>query len=273
MKYAIEYTKKCKYLDDIDEYLVKYVEGKDEELVKFINSIDKRVIITIEEEQLENFVLNKKLKYWAEAGCFGYTFRLPGLNTSVSAQKIKLVAKTMWELNIPHFFNQYVNSIDLFHSMINTWQVSDIYITDELGFELANIAPIAKENNVKIRVFPNIAQAIVDVEPKIKQFFIRPEDVAIYEPYVDVLELFGEKEDYNFLYKVYALDKKWFGDLSELINGVEIDSRRIVPEFGEKRSRCGKKCFKGGKCKMCDRVQELAETLEEHELFIKQNKE
>ena len=36
--------------------------------------------------------------------------------------------------------------------------VSDIYIGEDLGFELDKVSKIAKEHNIQIRTFPNIVQ-------------------------------------------------------------------------------------------------------------------
>lgn len=37
--------------------------------------------------------------------------------------------------------------------------VSDIYITEDLGFNLIAIKPLAEKENIIIRAFPNIAQS------------------------------------------------------------------------------------------------------------------
>lgn len=38
-------------------------------------------------------------------------------------------------------------------------KVKDIYIVNELGFELDKIAEIAHKENINIRIIPNIAQS------------------------------------------------------------------------------------------------------------------
>lgn len=37
--------------------------------------------------------------------------------------------------------------------------VSELYITDSLGFEIIKVAEIAHSKDVKIRVYPNVAQS------------------------------------------------------------------------------------------------------------------
>ena len=70
-------------------------------------------------------------------------------------------------------------------------------------------------------------------------------------------------------------DKKWFGDLQEIIIGLDskIDSRYIIPRFAEKRIKCGKDCLKGGKCEMCKRILDLSEQLENAHLIVQIDKE
>ena len=70
--------------------------------------------------------------------------------------------------------------------------------------------------------------------------------------------------------KVYKEDKKWFGQLKEIIFGLktDLDSRYIVPHFAEHRTSCKKECLKGGKCKICERVVDLSHSLKEANLII-----
>ena len=139
-----------------------------------------------------------------------------------------------------------------------------MYIAEAMGFELAAIAEIVKPYGAKIRVYPNVAQASRRETKGLMKFWIRPEDIEIYEKYIDVCEFFyDEYEKQEIYYKIYKDDKKWLGDLSELIIGLEsgFDSTCIVPRFAHKRTKCGRACMKGDKCKMCHRVIELAKTL------------
>ena len=77
-------------------------------------------------------------------------------------------------------------------------------------------------------------------------------------------------------YRVYSKDKKWFGQLNELIIDFnsDIDNKYIIPRFAEKRIKCDRKCLKGGLCSRCDRIEELSSSLEKSGLIVKiDNKE
>ena len=49
------------------------------------------------------------------------------------------------------------------------------------------------------------------------------------------------------------------------------DSRYIIPRFAETRIKCGKKCLKGGKCQICERIMQLANSLKKANLIVAYN--
>lgn len=93
---------------------------------------------------------------------------------------------------------------------------------------------------------------------------MRPEDIQYLEEYVDVCEFYGDYKKFDILYDIYKNDEKWFGNLQEIIIGLDkpIDSKYIVPRYGQKRIRCNRECLKGGKCKICFSIEELSKNLE-----------
>ena len=70
------------------------------------------------------------------------------------------------ENQIQFFFNDFVGNWDSLVSLIE-YGVSDIYIVNELGFDLKEVAEACKENNVKIK--------------NIITFFMLPLFLTIYE--------------------------------------------------------------------------------------------
>lgn len=167
------------------------------------------------------------------------------------------------------YFNIYIRDWDTLYEYLDR-KVSDIFITEQLGFEVDRVAEIAHAKNIQVRAFPNVAQVQYNQLSDIHKFWIRPEDVELYEDYIDVLEFFGEKEKQPIYYDIYAVDKKWMGDLKEIIIGLKdsLDSTRLAPRFGMKRVYCGRKCLKGDSCKMCNHVMSLAKTLEKTDFRI-----
>ena len=272
MKYCINYSNKSHIIDKVDEILIRYDKNKILELfTQFIPAhLNQRVIVQlIEENNIDTIVNNLKkiISIYNENKDIKFDIQLPFYN-----QKFMEELK---DTNLKYFFKAAANSWDKFTSLISQ-NVSDIYITDELAFELDKVAEIAHKNNIKVRIYPNVAQSRWDKLSDILKFFIRPEDIEMYEPYVDVCEFYGDKaQQIDTYYKIYQEDKKWFGDLQEIIIGLDskIDSRYIIPRFAEKRIKCGKDCLKGGKCEMCKRILDLSEQLENAHLIVQIDKE
>lgn len=101
------------------------------------------------------------------------------------------VLQKLREKGIPYFFSKYFTTIDEVYEAI-LLQPSDMYICEELGFSLDRISKLLHSHNIKVRVFPNICQSSANKIPPIKKFFIRPEDIPLYEQFVDVFELVAD---------------------------------------------------------------------------------
>lgn len=269
MKYCLPYNKYTfdkEFVNEADEWTIDY-NPDDVTLFKFLDVYkDKRI----------NFRIGDKIDIKEEVG-IGFikeiTNKYPNLYILIQqySPEIKEILQNNEIKN--YFFSTYVSNIDLFYILVNSG-ASDIYIVESLGFDLDKISKVAKEKNVAIRIFPNVAQAISDEIPNLKRFFIRPEDIQDYEEYVDVCEFFYEDETCLNYLNIYKNMKEWYGDLSEIINGlnVNLDSRYILPRFGEVRAKCGKKCFKGEPCHICELIQESSGLLEEAGLVIEKEK-
>lgn len=149
-----------------------------------------------------------------------------------------------------------------------------MYICEELGFSLDKISKLLHDNNIKVRVFPNICQSSFSETPSIKTFFIRPEDISIYSTFVDVFELIADEDRQKVLFKIYK-QEKWFGKIKDIIPSFqgELDSKYVLNTFGMIRSRCGKRCmYKPQSCSICDRFTEFANTLKENKIVIRKAK-
>jgi hypothetical protein len=84
------------------------------------------------------------------------------------------------------------------------------------------------------------------------------------------MEFFGKPEQIATYYEIYAKEQLWYGKLNEIIIGLDsdIDSRYLHFSFADRRINCEKRCMKGRPCRICDVIQELSETLEDHNLII-----
>lgn len=176
-------------------------------------------------------------------------------------------------IGLPYFYATRVNDIDMIIGMLKEG-VSDIYIVDTLGFDLAKLSTKIHSAGARIRVFPNVAQSEWKNLDGILKFFIRPEDLEYYSQFVDTIEFFGKTGRESVLYDIYFKDKKWFGPLDEIMIGLNsnIDNRFITQNFAEMRSKCGKRCGRGGKCDFCHRMEEIVLTLKNKQDIINKEK-
>lgn len=269
MKYCLPYNKytyQSELINDADEWSIDY-NPEDKTLLGFLDlHKDKRINlrlwdkINMEEPLDVNFIKDLQKEYPNVYIQFaGYTKELMNI---IKENEIK-----------NYFFSDLVNNIDSFYLLINSG-VSDMFIVESLAFELDKLSKVTKEKSIQVRVFPNIAQSLCEDIPGLKKFFIRPEDIQDYEDFVDICEFFYEDNKCITYFDIYKNKKEWYGNLNELINGlgIDLDSRFVLPRFGELRSRCGKKCFKGEPCHICELIEESSHLLEEAGLAVEKEK-
>ena len=258
MKSCIEWRKGFKYLPQIDEFNIDY-KNKEIKFYQFLEQYarSQRVNIRLPIEYTKDDLALLEAAY--DKG-YNVTIILPDRYYVNQLQKHK----------VPFYFETPIYTWDEFYDLKNLG-VSDIFISGELGFELDKISSIAKKENIQIRCYVNIVQSSVkgySKENSLKGFYIRPEDVNFYSQYVDVIEFYDSVDSQNVLYEVYFKDKEWNGNLREIIKGMTLDINNyyiLGNEFARRRSQCGKKCLKGNRCELCDRLIELADSLEKSE--------
>lgn len=257
MQYAIRFYQGCRVLPKADEIIVLY-GSRNPRIIDFVEKeeyAEKRIIIDAKDNAENN-------------DCIEIYDAIHKIHPNM-AVKVYFIedALALKERNIPFFFSRGMSSFDHLKFMVDMG-VSDIYVTNEYGFMLPKISKLCHDNNIKVRVYPNVAQsAYDDNHDNIRKFFVRPSDVHFYEEYVDIFEFYGSVDKQPVLFDIYN-DEKWLGYLNEVILGlspVEIDERTIVPYFAEARIKCEKRCI-FGKCDICQTINTLAETLKEKDL-------
>ena len=84
--------------------------------------------------------------------------------------------------------------------------------------------------------------------------WIRPEDIQIYENWVDTFEFITDDlKKESTLIHVYKDNKQWPGNLNLLLTNLNynVDNRAIPEEIGKIRANCEQKCKSGGSCNFC----------------------
>lgn len=279
MKYCVDYTeetfKKCnvdfQLLEKVDEINIYYNE-KDLTLYEFLLKFkEKRINIILDIEKSINISIIDKIIEIQQENKHIYLV-LNSYNEKVY--------NYLSNKNIPFYYQNVIKDWETF-DFYNSLEITDLYISGDLCFELEKIKSLLKNNKV-LRIFPNILQKNNENGEDIKGFFIRPEDTDLYEKYITTFELKSpfdlfEKNYYNLntIFDIYKNSKRWFGNLKEIIIGYneDLDSRYILPTFTEKRMNCGRKCYKGSKCNICQEIENLSLTLEKAGIYIKGKEE
>lgn len=162
-------------------------------------------------------------------------------------------------VNDPDFYNNLNNkffcyeeaiTLGMANTLINIG-VDYLLIGEDLCFNVQDISKYCHNNNVSLMCYANFAKPIGEQEG----FFIRPEDMYAYEPYLDFVILKGEylSKQLETIYDIYFLDKKWEGNLQEIIYGLTkpIDNRSILKSFGICRLKCRRRCLLE-QCNLCE---------------------
>lgn len=266
MKYAINYYRECPILDAADEIIIQY-KKKDAELIHFVQKYKESQRIIANAAMLDFETLSENLEIFNAAH-----EAHPAFTVLISIKNLSF-SESLKNYEIPFFFIEGATCLDDVNDFIEAG-VSDIYIQNELGFNIKQISYFCQEKNVQVRVYPNVAQNKDNIPTRnsLTDFFIRPEAVPLYEPFVDVMEFYGAIDRQPVLYRIYK-DEKWLGDLSDLILelGVQIDNRTIVPYFDALRINCRKECTLG-KCNACKSIEKMSNVLKEKKLGIKKPK-
>ena len=270
MKFAVPYYKNLngRWMDAADEIIIKYENNTEEALVGFLQGHEKqRIIIDILNfDEFEGFsnipLIFKRLK--SEYNLKNWALRFNVDTDRISEVEIFLKDQEMngfdenFERKIDYFYRYAVETFEQLDRLLYTC-VSDIYITNSLAFDIVRVREKIEtyEFPPYIRIYPNICQSYWNDAKTIHTFFVRPEDVYLYEDYVDIMEIYADtlpqKALANVYLEIYNKDKKWMGDLKEyLINCTEsIYNPYIFKDFGKRRLNCKKRCIIDGRCKMC----------------------
>ena len=270
MRYAIPFTRKFKYWDQPNIEININYKPKIKQLNTFISQYpNKRInlLITDLSDLDRDIEIIKALREKYPQS--DLVMRLPVYKKELEE---KLVLN-----ELPHFYDQIVTTWDKFNGFL-TLKVTDIIIGEEIAFSAKILSTNAKKNHISLRFFPNVCQSSWDDENPLTSFFVRPQDIDFYEPYFDVCEFYiswEQRHQFNPVYKSYAIDKKWFGQLKTLIVGFnqDDDNKYFIPEFGIRRLNCNKRCNKvlEPRCHFCQRVAETAKILEKNKLMVRES--
>jgi hypothetical protein len=154
--------------------------------------------------------------------------------------------------------------ITSFYELQNILRLGPSYlmIGPPLTFDLKRVKTVA--GDTPLRMVANVAQPAylpTSDNHNICGSWVRPEDVAAYDEYIQCFE-FEEVDNQaeEELLKIYKEDGMWNGNLNLLIKKLNynVDNRGIVNEFGPMRTNCHMACQSAGSCRACISAMMLA---------------
>ena len=160
--------------------------------------------------------------------------------------------------------------------------VNEVLLDAPLYFDLQNVKNICGDVEIRIQV-NKCYNNYMKRKNGICGTYVRPEDVEIYAEYVSHMEFVTDSlETEHTLYKIYAQQKHWPGNLNLLLTGLglSVDNRgfEIIPNVGDdpkafahRRIKCGQKCQnKPYSCHYCEETFRFIRTLDINNVEIKQ---
>lgn len=132
--------------------------------------------------------------------------------------------------------------------------VSDVYIDGPLGFQVEYLRQ-AKES-ILLRASPTVSPNAALLGMKPNSFFIRPEDLHLYEGTIDIIDFKSENnpEREEALFSIFKLSTFNY-DLVHLMETKELESLNFLlpQDFGEQRLNCRQRCqMPQSRCSYCN---------------------
>lgn len=265
MKYCVQYYKDFRYNDIIDEIIYTYNDNIVNDITNAGWKDTQRIIIDVFAEEDSDTIL-------------------PILQMCKKVHSNIVICLGTWQINLtqklkeidyPFFFLNTANTNDEVYALIKKG-ASDVYITESLAFNIVNVGTYCKDKGINVRIIPNVAQYKAGYKDEIEdpyKFFVRPEDVELYESYADVFEIKAPTDKLSIIYEIYR-NKQWMGDLGRLITGFSepFYNSGLVPYFGPERLKCGQRCMQE-KCNLCQQMKELAAKFKDNDLTLKRAKD
>ena len=269
MKYAVRYNSSFKYLNEVDEILIDY--PKINNIVEFASEkiqSNQKLIINLDwyDLQIEDVLpfLNELKKNHSN------------FIVQIGSIEQRDFISILKDNKINFMFTDICTDFGSLYSAAMTG-AKEVYIAEDLCFNLKEIQKIKVDKDIKFRIFPDIAQTNYIFKkniPDLVKFWIRPEDTEVYENYVDVFEFYHNNDKLSVIYEIYK-NRRWLGSISQIIDdcNLELDNTTIAPYFALHRLDCRRKCLiNKDYCNMCYQIFGLGKKFEDIGITISRPK-
>lgn len=174
------------------------------------------------------------------------------------------------ENNVKYFFDKEMLVTD--YTNLDAYVragVTDVYIGDDLCYNLKDVSNYLEENNIKMRLVLNrIPATSMDRNINPKSPIYRPQDFDLLNIYFDMFEFdvgdYGNENwnKLNVLYKTWFKNQYWHGDLREINEDLQIlfPNDMIIPEFTSYKVNCERRCNQRAtsSCRKCEQFLNIA---------------
>lgn len=189
--------------------------------------------------------------------------------------------KKLQELGIKFYFNSDFPIVNFrLLDYVIKLGATDVYIMDDLCYNLKRVREVADKTGVNIRLILNrIPSMLLDKGENVRSPIFIPETVDELSKYIDTVEFEVENSwaRLETLYKIWFIKKQWRENLQAINADLRIDipNQSMIPDFTVYKMNCGYRCGYGSVCKKCNQFYEMAKDLESKniEYLIKKEKE
>lgn len=268
MQYAVAYHPRFRYFFDVDEVIFDLNDLDDKFYDTVSNHLPKTTIgVVINAEITDNLIFYQINKIHNDFPDKEIIIYLNWLH--VTDEELDIVKAEGYK----YIFNSPATKLSEVAAMVYRG-ASEVIIAEDLGFNLKLLQPI-RQSGVKIRIYPDVAQIATRCRklPSLTRFFVRPEDLPLYEDLIDTVEFWARDDRLSVVYEIYK-QQQWKGLLNLVIkdlDDIDIDNTGITPYFGKARLSCKKRCAYSD-CDICSVTESLAKSFEEAEVGIIKNK-
>lgn len=249
------------------EFNIPYDDTRKDELEKFIDFLDlyPNTRINIEFKNEINLQHMKVINKTSE-----------NVYVRVKAKDFVIVGDLRKE-KCNFFVDSEIPAYNL--SMLHTYialGVTDVYIADDLCYNLQKVRNLCFDNGVRLRTVLNrIPMTTFDRGISPKSPFYRPNDIDYLKMYFDTFEFdCGKPFDwrkFNTLYTTFFIKKDWDGDLSEinLDMRMSLDNRSLTDDFSYYKMNCDRRC---DECNICYNMMCMHQKLQGLNIVRRNNK-
>ena len=179
------------------------------------------------------------------------------------------IYKKYKDFNIPFYFDTSF-LISTFRDLeyVANLGVTDVYIQDDLCYNLKNVRKFCDLHNLRVRlIVTQIPSHLPDRGLNIRSPWFIPEVVDELSKYIDVIEFEGPRArqwiQIKTLYEIWHKDREYRNNIQDINSDlqIEIPNQSLIPNFLIYKMNCQYKCAYGSACRKCNQFVSMAEDL------------